>query len=160
MLKVCELGFLESWAGKVALIEFVCNNSYHQSLKIFPFEALYGRKCWSLIHWHKAGERKFLGPEEVDMVLKEIEIIKRRLQASIDRQKKYRKNHRWPLEFEVRDNVFLKVSPMWGVMRFGKKGKLSPQYVGSFEVIERINEIAYWFALPLALLRLHGVFHV
>ena len=136
MLRVCALDFPGSWARKVALMEFTYNNSYHQSLEMSPFEALYGRKCRSPIHWHEAGERKFLGPEEVDMVSKEIEIIKRRLQASIDRQKKYTKNRRRPLEFEVGDNVFLKVLPMRGVMRFGKKGKLSPRYVGSFEVIK------------------------
>ena len=77
-----------------------------------------------------------MGPKKIDMVSKEIEIIKRRLQASVDRQKKYTKNLQGPLEFEVGDNVFLKVSLMRGVMKFGKKGKLSPRYFGPFEVIE------------------------
>ena len=84
-----------------------------------------------------------MGPEEVDSVSREIEIIKRRLQASIDRHKKYTKNHRRPLEFEVGDKVFLKVSPMRGMMRFGKMGTFSPQYIGPFKVIERIDEVAY-----------------
>ena len=66
-------------------MEFVYNNSYHQSLKMSPFEALYGRKCRSPIHWHEAGDRRFLGPEEVDTVSREIETIKRRLQTSVDR---------------------------------------------------------------------------
>ena len=79
----------------------------------------------------------------MDAVSKEIEVIKRRLQASVDRQKKYTENHRRPLEFEVGDQVFLTVSPMRGVMRFGKKGKLSPRYIGLFEIIERIGEVAY-----------------
>ena len=136
-LRVCALDFPGSWAGKVALMEFAYNNSYHQSLEMPPFEALYGRKCRSPIHWHEAGERKFVGPEEVDRVSREIEIIKRILQASIDRQKKYIKNCRQPLEFEVRDKVFLKVSPMRGMMRFVKREKLSLWYVGPFEVIER-----------------------
>ena len=61
----------------------------------------------------------------------------------MDRQKKYIQNRRRPLAFEVGDQVFLKVSPMMGVMRFGKKGKLRPQYVRPFEVIERIDEVAY-----------------
>ena len=65
----------------------------------------------------------------MDVGSKEIEVIKRRLQASVDRQKKYTKNRQQPLEFKVKDQVFLKVSPMRGVMRFGKKGKLSPKYV-------------------------------
>ena len=62
--------------------------------------------------------------------------------------------------FEVSDQAFLKVSPIRGVMRFGKKRKLSPRYVGPFEVIECIGEVAYGLALPLALSRLHDVFHV
>ena len=77
----------------------------------------------------------------------------------MDRQKKYTQNRRQPLEFEVGDQVFLKVSLMREVMRFGKKGKLSPRYVGVFEMIERINEVAYRLALPPALSRLHDVFH-
>ena len=107
-------------------MKFTYNNSYHQSIKVSPFEALYGRKCRSPIYWHEAGERRILGPEEVDVVSREIEIIKRRLQASMHRQKKSTQNRRRPLEFEVSDQVFLKVSPMSGVMRFGKKEKLSP----------------------------------
>ena len=124
-------------------MEFAYNNSYHQFLGMSPFEALYGRKCRSPIHWHKAGERKVLGLDEVDAVLREIETIKSRLQASVDRQKKYTRNRHRPLEFKVGDRVFLKVSPIRRVMRFGKKGKLSPQYVGLFEIIECIGEVAY-----------------
>ena len=87
----------------VPLMEFAYNNSYHQSLDIFPFDALYGRKCQSPIHWHEAGKRRFLGPEEVDAALREIEIIKSRSQASMDWQKKYVQDHWRPLEFEVSD---------------------------------------------------------
>ena len=68
-------------------MEFAFSNSYHQSLGMSPFKALYGRKCRSPIHWHEAGERRFLGPEEADEVSREIEIIKRIFQASVDRQK-------------------------------------------------------------------------
>ena len=90
MLRVCTLDFPGSSAEMVPLMEFGYNNSYHQSLGVSPFEALYGRKCRSPIHWHETGERRFLGPEEVDAVSKEIEVIKRRLQASVDQQKKYK----------------------------------------------------------------------
>ena len=96
-----------------------------------------------------------MGPEEVDVVSREIEIIKSGLQASVNRQKKYTQNRRQPFEFEVGDQVFLKVSPMMGVMRFGKKGKLSSRYVRL-----SIGEVAYRFALPPALLKLHDIFHV
>ena len=85
VLRVCTLDFPRSWVEKVMRMEFTYNNSYHQSLDISPFEALYGRKCQSTIHRHEAGERRFLGLEEVDAVSREIEIIKRRLQVSVDR---------------------------------------------------------------------------
>ena len=160
MLRIYTLDFLGLWAEKVSLMEFTYNNSYHQSLDMFPFEALYGRKCRSPIFWHEAGERKFLGPEEVDAVSRDIEIIKSRLQASVDRQKKYTQNYQRPLEFKVGDQVFLKVSPMRGVLKFVKKGKLSPRYVGSFEIIERIGKVAYRLALPPAFSKLRNVFHV
>ena len=64
------------------------------------------------------------------------------------------------MEFEIGDMVFIRVAPMKGVMRFGKKGKLSPRYVGPFEILERVGSVAYWLALPPALSRLHNVFHV
>ena len=76
--------FLASWPDKVTLMEFTYNNSYQQSLKKSPYQELYGRKYQSPIHWHEASERKFLGPGEVDKVSDEIEIIKNRLQASVD----------------------------------------------------------------------------
>ena len=70
ILRACMLNFLESWTEKVLLIEIAYNDSYHQSLGMFSFEALYGRKYRSPIHWHEVGERKFLGLEEVDAVSK------------------------------------------------------------------------------------------
>ena len=78
----------------------------------------------------------------------------------MDQQRKYIQNRRRHLEFEVSDQIFLKMSPMKRVMKFGKKGKLSPRCVGSFEVIEHIGEVAYRLALSPALARLHDVFRV
>ncbi|KAL5537439.1 hypothetical protein UlMin_045822 [Ulmus minor] len=76
------------------------------------------------------------------------------------RQKSYADKRRRPLEFLVGDSVFLKVAPMKGVMRFGKKGKLSPRYIGPFEILERIGKVAYRLALPPELSPVHNVFHV
>ena len=97
MLRACTLDFPRSCVEKVLLMEFACNNSYHQSLGMSPFEVLYGRKYRLTIHWHEARERKFLGPDEVDAVLREIKTIKNRFQVYVDRQKKYTQNHRRPL---------------------------------------------------------------
>ena len=76
------------------------------------------------------------------------------------RQKSYADRRRRPLEFQVGDLVFLKVAPTKGVMRFGKKGKLSPRYIGPFEILEKIGKVAYKLALPSELSTVHNVFHV
>ena len=89
-----------------------------------------------------------------------MKLIKERLATAHSRQKSYVDKRRRPLEFEVRDFVFLKVAPMKGVMRFGKKGKLSPRYIGPFEIIERVGNVAYRLALPPELASVHNVFHV
>ncbi|GKG35087.1 hypothetical protein Tco_0440241, partial [Tanacetum coccineum] len=82
------------------------------------------------------------------------------MQAARDRQKSYADLKRKPMEFQVRDKVMLKVS-LWrkGVVRFGKRGKLNPRYVGPFKVIERVGEVAYKLELPEELSRVH-TFHV
>ena len=107
---------------------------------------LYGRKCRSPIHWDEMGERKYLGPESVQEAAEAIEKIRARMLASQDRQKSYADPKRRNVEFQVGDHVFLRVSPMRGVKRFGKKGKLSPRFVGPFEILERVGQVAYRLA--------------
>ncbi|GJX12563.1 hypothetical protein Tco_0204321 [Tanacetum coccineum] len=82
------------------------------------------------------------------------------MQAARDRQKSYADKRRRPLEFEVGDKVMLKVAPWKGVMRFRKRGKLNPRYIGPFRIIERIGPVAYRLELPQELSRVHNVFHV
>ncbi|GKD01417.1 putative reverse transcriptase domain-containing protein [Tanacetum coccineum] len=89
-----------------------------------------------------------------------VALIKEKLKAARDRQKSYVDNRHKPLEFEVGDQVLLKVSPWKGVMRFGKKGKLSLRYVGPFEVLERIGLVAYRLRMPQELNAIHDTFHV
>ena len=125
-----------------------------------PFEGLYGRKCRSPVCWDDIGERKLLGPELVQLTVEKIALIKERLKTTQSRQKSYVDNLRRDLEFEVGDHVFLKVSPMKSVIRFGKKGKLSPRFVGPFEILERVGTLAYKLALPPSLSKIHNVFHV
>ncbi|GKC74636.1 putative reverse transcriptase domain-containing protein [Tanacetum coccineum] len=86
--------------------------------------------------------------------------IRDRMQAARDRQKSYADKRRRPLEFEVGDKVMLKVAPWKGVMRFGKRGKLNPRYIGPFRIIERIGPVAYRLELPQELSRVHNVFHI
>nr|GEV45613.1 putative reverse transcriptase domain-containing protein [Tanacetum cinerariifolium] len=86
--------------------------------------------------------------------------IKKRLKTARSRQKNYADKRRKPIEFKVGDRVLLKVSPWKGVVRFGKKGKLAPRYIGPFEIVERIGRVAYRLKLPQELSCIHNTFHV
>ncbi|KAL0537056.1 hypothetical protein IC582_026024 [Cucumis melo] len=101
-----------------------------------------------------------LGPELVQTTNTAIQKIRARMLTAQSRQKSYADVRRKDLEFEVEDMVFLKVAPMKGVMRFEKKGKLSPHFVGPFEILERIGPVAYRLALPPSFSAVHDVFHV
>ena len=89
-----------------------------------------------------------------------VELIRKCLLTAQSWQKSYADTWRRPLEFEVGDHVFLMVMPKRGVIRFGKRGKLSPRYIEPFKVLERVGIVAYWLELPLSLLSVHDVFHV
>ena len=125
-----------------------------------PYEALYGRKCRTPVCWDEVGERKSVGPEIVQVTCDKIKVIRDRLKIAQDRQKSYADNRRRDLEFEVGDMVFLRISPWRGILRFGKRGKLSPRYIGPYKIVERIGEVAYRLELPSYLDRIHDVFHV
>ncbi|GJY12996.1 putative reverse transcriptase domain-containing protein [Tanacetum coccineum] len=142
------------------LVEFSYNNSYHSSVRCAPFEALYGRKCRSPIMWAEVGEGQLIGPELVQETIEKVTHIKDRLKAARDRQKSYADKRRKPLEFSVGDYVLLKVSPWKGVVRFGKKGKLAPRFVGPFEIVEKVGPVAYRLDLPEELNGVHDTFHV
>jgi len=160
MLRACALDWAGHWDEHLPLIEFAYNNSYHSSIGMAPYEALYGRPCRSPVCWSDVGERQLIGPEIVQMYAEKVDVIRQRLATAQSRQKSYADRRRRALMFEVGDHVFLKISPSRGVMRFGKKGKLSPRYVGPFEILDRIGEVAYRIALPPQFSGLHDVFHV
>nr|GEZ76957.1 reverse transcriptase domain-containing protein [Tanacetum cinerariifolium] len=143
-----------------ALVEFSYNNSYHATVKAALFEALYGRKCRSPVCWTEVEEAQILGPELIQETTEKIVQIKQRMQAARDRQKRYADLKRKQMEFQVGDKVMLKVSPWKGVVRFGKRGKLNPRYVGHFKVLERIGDVAYKLDLLEELSRVNNTFHV
>ncbi|GJX35586.1 hypothetical protein Tco_0247143 [Tanacetum coccineum] len=134
-------------------------SSRYEHLRL-PLEALYGRKCRSPVCWTEVGEAQILGPELIQETTEKIVQIKQRMQAARDRQKSYADLKRKPMEFQVGDKVMLKVSPWKGVVRFGKRGKLNPRYVGPFKVLEKVGEVAYKLELPEELSRVHNTFHV
>src|SRR5262249_41973491 len=133
---------------------------YHARIDMTPYEALYGRKCRSPVYWEEVGKRRLASPELIQITLERVPIIKERLKTAFSRQKSYADPHSRHVEFGVGEYVFIKVSPMKGIMRFGKKGKLAPRYVGPFEIIDRVGEIAYHLALSPEFSHVHPVFHI
>jgi hypothetical protein len=160
MLRLCVLDFKGKWIKYLPLIEFAYNNSFQATIGMAPYEALYGWKCRSPLYWDEVGEKYLIGPKMIQDMKDKISIIRRRMLTAQSRQNNYADKYRRQLEFNVGDLVYLKVSPMKGVMRFGKKGKLSPRFVGPFEVKEVIGPVAYKVELPPALSEIHNVFRV
>ncbi|GJT14519.1 putative reverse transcriptase domain-containing protein [Tanacetum coccineum] len=160
MLRACVIDFGKDWDRHLPLVEFSYNNSYHTSIKAAPFEVLYGQKCRLPVFWAEVGDAQLTGPEIIHETTEKIIQIKKRIQAARDRQKSYADRRRKPLEFEVRDKVMLKVSPWKGVIRFGKREKLNPHYIGPFKILAKVGMVAYRLELPEQLSRVHSTFHV
>ncbi|GJS98386.1 putative reverse transcriptase domain-containing protein [Tanacetum coccineum] len=133
MLRACVIDFGKGWVKHLPLAEFSYNN---------------------------IGEAQLTGPELIQETTEKIVLIKQRIQAAQDRQKSYADLKRKPMEFKVGDRVMLKVSPWKGVVRFGKRGKLNPRYVGPFKVLAKVGKVAYRLELPQELSRVHHTFHV
>ncbi|CAN6687480.1 unnamed protein product [Malus baccata var. baccata] len=119
------LRFGDIWHNCLDLMEFAYNNSYHSSVGMTPFEALYRKSCRTPLCWSEVGERVLVGPEIVDVTTQNFQL-----------------------------------SPCKGVVRFGKKGKLSTRYIGPYMITERVGEVAYKLELPPELSKVHDVFHV
>ena len=124
-----------------------------------PYEALYGRPCRLPLCWNKVGESSITGLDLIRDTFKKVSLIRRRLLMAQSWQKSYADVLRRPLEFEVGDHVFLKVMPKRGVVRFGKRGKLSPRFIGPFEILEKVGTVAYRLTLPPSMSGVHEVFH-
>ncbi|KAA0063495.1 pol protein [Cucumis melo var. makuwa] len=139
---------------------FVDGYGNEATIGMAPFEALYGKCCRSPVCWGEVGEQRLMGPELVQSTNEAIQKIRSRMHTAQSRQKSYADVRRKDLEFEIGDKVFLKVAPMRGVLRFERRGKLSPRFVGPFEILERIGPVAYRLALPPSLSTVHDVFHV
>ncbi|XP_074346826.1 uncharacterized protein LOC141685630 [Apium graveolens] len=160
MLRSCAIDFAGSWDDHLPLIEFSYNNSYHSSIGMPPYEALYGRKCRSPTSWDEVGEGRILGSELVQQLHDSVKLIQKRLLAAQDRQRKYVDPARKDVQFQIGEAVLLKVSPRKGLMRYGKKGKLAPRYIGPFEILSQVGKVAYELALPPQYRHVHNVFHV
>ncbi|WMV32577.1 hypothetical protein MTR67_025962 [Solanum verrucosum] len=133
MLRACVIDFKGNWDDHLPLIEFAYNNRYHSSIKIALYEAFYGKRWRFPIGWFEVAQ---------------------------SRQKSYTDVRRKDLDFEEDDWVYLKFSPMKGVMRFGKTGKVSPRYIGPYKISKRIGNVAYELELPQELAVVHPIFHI
>ena len=125
-----------------------------------PYKALYERKCRTPLCWTELSEKKVIGPDLIQETEEKVKIIREKLKVATDRQKSYANMKRKDIRYEISEKVFLKVSPWKKVMRFGKKGKLSPKFIRPFEVIEKVGPMEYRLAIPLELEKIHNVFHV
>nr|GEZ25563.1 hypothetical protein [Tanacetum cinerariifolium] len=135
MLRACAIDFKKGWVNHLSL-------------------------CRSPICWTEVGEAQLLGPELIQETTEKIIQIKQRMQAARDRQKSYIDLKHKPMEFQIGDRVMLKVSPWKGVVRFGKRGKLNPRYVGPFKVLDKVGTVAYKLELSQELSRVHNTFQV
>jgi hypothetical protein len=124
------------------------------------FEALNGRQCRTPPNWIEPGEKAIFGAD----IVVETEATVRRIQENLKvaklHQESYANKRRRPLQFEAEDHVYLKVSPMKSVKRFGVTGKLSPHYIGPFSILEKCGKVAYKLELPSSLAGVHDIFHV
>ncbi|WVZ89866.1 hypothetical protein U9M48_036217 [Paspalum notatum var. saurae] len=155
MLRACALTYSTKWDECLPLVEFAYNNNYQKSLEMAPFEALYGRRCRTPLNWSDPGEHVTFGPDLVTQDEEQVKFIHSNLKRAQSRQQSYSNRRRRPVAFEECDHVYLRVSPIKGVHRFGIKGKLAPRYVGPFKITERCGS-----NLPPHLAAVHDVFHV
>ncbi|KAM2704882.1 hypothetical protein EV1_034157 [Malus domestica] len=160
MLRSSVLQFGDSWHDRLDLMEFAYNNSFHSSIGMSQFKALCGRACHTPLCWLEVGERVLEGTEIVDETTQNVQVIKSNLKAAQDRQKSLADRHATDRVYDVGNLVFLKLSPWRGIVWFGKKDKLSPRYIGPYEITKRIGEVPCRLELPPELSKVHNVFHV
>src|SRR3954470_7648358 len=160
MLRACALDYGSSWDDNLPYAEFSYNNGYQASIEMAPFEALYGKKCTTPLLWSGLGERNLFGPNIIQEAEEKLRLIKDRLKIAQSRQKSYADKKRSDVSYETGDRVYLRVSPLRGIKRFGIKGKLAPRFIGPFKVLSRKGEVAYEIELPEFLSAVHNVFHV
>jgi hypothetical protein len=141
MLRACALQYDKHWDKCLPLVEFSYNNSYQTSLKMAPFEALYGHRCRTPLSLSQTGERKIFGPDLVDEAEKKVRIIQTNLKAAQSRQKSYADIRRKPLQFQVGDFVYLRVSPVRGIQQL-------PSQLAAIHNIFHVSQLRKCVKLP------------
>jgi hypothetical protein len=139
--------YQESWDKDLPWAESSYNNSYQESLK-------------TALNWIEARKKVIFGPDLIDEAKATVHRIQDNLKVAKSHQESYVKKRHHPLEFDVGDHVYLRVSPMKGMKRFGMKGKLAPRYIGPFPILEKHGTMAYKLDSPPSLAGVHDIFHV
>jgi hypothetical protein len=160
MLRACVLEHQGSWDQNLPWAEFSYNNNYQESLKMAPFEVLYGRRCRTPLNWIESREKVIFGLDLIEEAEATVRRIQDNLRATKSHQETYANIRHQPLEFEIGYHIYLRVSPMKGAKRFGMKGKLSPRYIRSFSILEKCGTVAYTLDLPPSLAGVHDIFHL
>ena len=148
MLRACALIYSSSWDTCLPFAQFAYHNSYQASVKMSPYEALYGRDCRTPLNWSEVGERILYGNKKANEAKEKVKQVKIALEAAQDRYKAYADDHRRNVEYEIGEYVYLKVTPFKGTQRFQEKGKLAPRYIGPFRIYDKRGKVAYALALP------------
>jgi hypothetical protein len=160
MLRACAMEYQGSWDKNLPWAEFSYNNSYQGSLKMVPFEILYGWRCRTPLNWIEPREKVIFGPDIIEEAETIVRHVQENMKAVKSRQENYANKRRRPLAFEVGDQVYLRDSPMKGVKRFGVKEKLAPRYIGPFPILEKCGTVTYKLNLSPSLAGVHDIFHV
>jgi hypothetical protein len=160
MLRACALSDGLKWDRHLPLVEFSYNNSYQKSIKMSPFEALYGWPYCTPLSWSESGEWVIFGPDIVTEAEEKVRQIRANILTAQSHQKSYTDKRCHPLEFEVGNHVYLQVSRMKGVCCFSIKGKLAPGYIGPYPIIDKYGWTSYEVELPSKLSGVHNMFHV
>ena len=137
MLRACVISFGKKWEESLPYAEFSYNNSYQASLKMAPFEVLYGRRCRTPLNWSETEERSLFGPDIIQHAEDQVRIIHENLKAAQSRQKSQYDRHHQDMVYQRGEKAYVRVTPMRGAHHFGIKGKLAPRYIGPFIVLER-----------------------
>ena len=143
MLRACVLAQGPQWEDCLPYAEFSYNNGFQTSLKMSPYEALYGRKCRTPLNWSQTGDSRIFGTDLMLEAEKQVKEIWDRLQLAKSRHKSYYGAKHRQISFEPREHVYLRVTPMKGVRRFQTCGKLAPKFIGPFPVMARVGDVAY-----------------
>eukprot|EP00253_Pinus_taeda_P022056 PITA_22056 len=159
MLRAYVMQQPTEWEDYLQLVEFSYNNGYQISLLMIPFEVLYGRKCRTPSSWSGPEDRLMLGPEMLKEMEELVKRVRSNLKAAQDRQKNFAEWKRRFKEYQVGDHMYVRIRAKENTLQWSGCAKLAPRYCGPFQILARIEPVAYQLTLP-SHIRVHNVFHV